>query len=149
MTTGNDFRCLTKMQEFTLRHNVQRHLGQPKDWIFWVSLVWRRDSCSQGNIMTFAVLINIIILSLSLRIIAIIISKDRKINLLDKLQLRWMHLCSLVKWLVIFFLPWTSNSIQTISDMFFRYSKMFSPINLRHNETFHFFSAFHLLLCFL
>ena len=95
--------------------------------------------------MTFAVLINIIILSFSLHIIAIIISKDRKINLLDKLQLRRMHLCSLVKWLVIFFMPWTSNSIQTISDMFFRYSKMFSPINLRHNETFQFF--FPLFIC--
>jgi len=28
-------------QEFTLRHNVQRHLGQSEDWIFWALLVTR------------------------------------------------------------------------------------------------------------
>ena len=37
------------MREFTLRHKVKRHLGQSKDWIFWVSLVthtcnvWRNE----------------------------------------------------------------------------------------------------------
>jgi len=36
----NDVRCPT-MRLFTLRHNVQRYLGQSEDWIFWVSLVRR------------------------------------------------------------------------------------------------------------
>ena len=38
-TTWKDVQCLAKMREFTLRHNVQRHLGQSEDWIFWISLV--------------------------------------------------------------------------------------------------------------
>ena len=31
----NDVRCPTKMRKFTLRHNVQPHLGQSEDCIFW------------------------------------------------------------------------------------------------------------------
>ena len=37
----NDIQCTTKTREFTLRHNVQRHLGQSEDLIFWVLLVTR------------------------------------------------------------------------------------------------------------
>ena len=32
--TWNDDWCPTKMLEFTLCHNEQRHLGQSEDWIF-------------------------------------------------------------------------------------------------------------------
>ena len=37
--TWNDVWCPAKMREFTLRHNVQRHLGHSEEWIFWVWLV--------------------------------------------------------------------------------------------------------------
>ena len=40
-TSWNNVPCLTKMYILTLRHNVQRHMGQSEDWIFWVSLVMR------------------------------------------------------------------------------------------------------------
>jgi len=50
--------------EFTLRHNKQRHLGQSEDWIFWVSLgmrtcnVWRKELSRQfvGHQTSFQVL---------------------------------------------------------------------------------------------
>jgi len=41
MYLTSDVRCPTKMREFTLHHNVHRHLGQSEDWIFWVSTVTR------------------------------------------------------------------------------------------------------------
>jgi len=40
-TAWNDYRCPTKTREFTLHHNVQRHVGRSKDGSFWVSLVTR------------------------------------------------------------------------------------------------------------
>ena len=33
-TCWNDVRCPTKMREFSLRHDVQRHFGQLEDWTF-------------------------------------------------------------------------------------------------------------------
>jgi len=40
-TCWNDVLCQTKTWEFMLCHNVEHHLGQSEDWIFWVSLVTR------------------------------------------------------------------------------------------------------------